>query len=66
MYRKAGSIGGVMAIALTVVAACGQSEPYDPAIDTAAETEQIDQLREDFVVAIAAQDFGALAALSNP
>ena len=55
-----------MALGFTLVTACGQSAPSAPTFDAAAETEQIDQLREDFTAAIAAQDFAALAALSNP
>lgn len=37
-----------------------------PAIDTAEEAAAIDQVREDFMAAMAAQDFAALGALSHP
>ncbi|WP_300396731.1 DUF4440 domain-containing protein [Henriciella sp.] len=49
--------------ALVITTGCATPSPqlYEP-----AETAEIDQLREDFMAAMAAQDFAALGALSHP
>ncbi|MGB3625850.1 MAG: DUF4440 domain-containing protein [Henriciella sp.] len=57
-----------IASGLALAAACATTPAPDaqPALDTAAEAAAIDQVREDFMAAMAAQDFAALGALSHP
>lgn len=51
---------------LALGAACTTTQETAPPADTAAATAEIDQLRADFMAAMAAQDFATLGALSHP
>jgi len=53
------------ALAAATLAAC-TTAPAGPAFDGEIEAAEIDQLRADFMAAMAAQDFAALGALSHP
>ncbi len=55
----------MLASGLGLAAAC-TTAPAGPAFDGEAEAAEIDQLRADFMAAMAAQDFAALGALSHP
>ena len=54
-----------IAASLSLAAAC-TTMPAAPALDETAEATAIDQVRADFMAAVAAKDFAALGALSHP
>lgn len=59
---------GTIALSFALVTACASAPPASepPAPDPIAEAAEIDQLRADFMAAMAAQDFAALGALTHP